>query len=66
MTGPEEIVYSQQPEGNYLDGQPITSLAGLLDLLTMLEDQLAACPGAIPVLAYTLRDEREGVVDDDR
>jgi hypothetical protein len=37
-------------------GVPIVSLAGLLDLLTVLEDQLANCPGAIPVIATTLRD----------
>jgi hypothetical protein len=47
-------------------GTPTVSLAGLLDLLTALEDQLAACPGAIPVLANTLRGELEGVVDDGR
>jgi hypothetical protein len=47
-------------------GTPIISIVGLLDLLTALEDQLAACPGAIPVLANTLRDELEEVVDDGR
>jgi hypothetical protein len=62
MIEPEEIVYRQQPAGNYLDGQPITSLLGLLDLLTVLEDQLAGRPGIIPVLANALRDELEGVV----
>lgn len=47
-------------------GTPTVSLTGLLDLLTVLEDQLAACPGAIRVLANTLREELGEVTGDGR
>jgi hypothetical protein len=49
-------------QGTPLVTTPTVSLAGLLDLLTVLEDQLAGRPGIIPVLANALRDELEGVV----
>jgi hypothetical protein len=43
---------------------PIVGLPGLLDLLTAMEDQLASCPGIIPLLRNTLREELVEVVDD--
>ena len=54
------------PQMPDLCGTSIVSLTGLSDLLTVLEDQLVACPGAIPVLANTLRDALEEVAGDGR
>jgi hypothetical protein len=45
---------------------PIISLSGLVDLLTVLEGQLVQCPGAIPVLANTLREMLLEAIDDER
>jgi hypothetical protein len=42
----------------------IVSLPGLLDLLIVLEDQLVACPGIVPLLSNTLRDALVEVIDD--
>jgi hypothetical protein len=42
----------------------ITTLDGLLDVLIVLEAQLVQCPGAIPVLANTLREMLLEVVVD--
>jgi hypothetical protein len=41
---------------------PITTLTGLLDLLDVLADELAAAPGIIPILSRTLRDELDEVL----
>jgi hypothetical protein len=43
---------------------PIVTLDGLLDLLTVLEDQLVACPGIIPLLSNALKEELAEVIDD--
>jgi hypothetical protein len=43
---------------------PTLSIPGLLDMLTVLEDELASCPGIVPLLSNTLREMLEEVVDD--